>query len=134
MFYFFISTCKDNNTYFDITSVYKYITLSVLYDTDNNLYIVYFLCALSPQFFILLDKIIFHNKNIYILFLTLYERCLNGVDNEMSGVDRSISWKLNGKAMKYKYGTQESVLSYLNHFLILFTCFHISTYIFQYAS
>lgn len=83
------------------------------------------------RFSVSLDKMISRNENAYIFRpSTSYERRINGVDNEESGVDRPISRRLNGKAMKYKYGTQGSVLFYFHHFLILFTCFHISVYTF----
>lgn len=77
--------------------------------------------------YIIISKIISLPYNAYI---SSFDFVRTKVDNraEQSGVDRPISWKLNGKAMKYKYSTQGSVLSYLSHLLIFFTRFHISTY------
>lgn len=74
-------------------------------------------------FFTILDEknAIFHNEKTYTFHPPTF---LTGVDNERSRVDRPISWELNGKAMKYKYSTQGSVLSYLIHFLILFLLPH----------
>jgi len=84
---------------------------------------------------VLLDRTASHNENAYISSFDFAQTTVErSRQREQSGVDGPISWRLNGKAMKYKYRTPGSVLSCFNRFLILLTCFRVSIRPSRYAS
>jgi len=81
---------------------------------DNN-------CTASAcaRVYVLLDRIASRNENAYISSFDFAQTTVErSRQREQSGVDGPISWRLNGKAMKYKYRTPGSILS----------CFNVSSY------